>query len=140
MADGAYFWIWLAWGRLLVFDPRSGSAVDSESLRRDLQRGRPTVLTTAEKLESEAPTKRIAAARLAGWLGDLPQLTKLLADPYHEDTGQQTEAEDPFGRFANSSPFRLVRRVYPVRRAAAEEIHITFGFARYGAVEELVAH
>jgi hypothetical protein len=139
-ADGSYFWLWLAWGRLLVFDAKTGSAVDSESLRRDFQRGRPTVLRTAERMaESETPTKRIAAARLAGWLGDLPLLTKLLADPYHEDTGQQTQAEDPWGRFAASSPFLLLRRVYPVRRAAAEEIHITFGQAHFGAIEELVA-
>jgi hypothetical protein len=141
--SGAYFWVWLPWSRVLIFDSKTGDVVDADSLRVDFTRGRPEMLKTAEIMaESEIPSHRVAAARLAGWLNGqaaLPVLRKLLVDPYHEDTGQQTRAEDPWGRFAASSPFLLLRRVYPVRRAAAEELHIQFGQAQ-GAIEELIAY
>ena len=142
-ADGGIFWVWLAWGRVLAFDAKTGNALDAESIRLDSERGRQLVLKTAEIMAaSETSPRRIAAARLAGWLNGqavAPLLRKLLTDPYYVNTGEQTQAEDPWGRFAASSPFRLLRRVYPVRRAAAEELHIKFGQAN-GSVEELVAY
>jgi hypothetical protein len=141
MIGGEFFWVWLAWGRVLILDATNGSAVDTDALRVDFGRGRPIVLRTAETMaESTVSSERIAAARLAGWLNGqavLSLLQKLARDPYHEDTGQQTKAEDPWGRFA-SSPLLLIRRVYPVRRAAAEELHIKFGQAHTEGVEELV--
>jgi hypothetical protein len=140
-ADGNYFWVWLPWGRVMLFDGRTGNALDAGSFRLDFTRGRPTLLETAEVMaESAIPSQRIAAAHLAGWLGGqavLPILRKLQSDPYHKDTGQLTQGEDPWGRFS-SAPFFLIRRLYPVRRAAAEEIHIHFGHTD-APVEELVA-
>jgi hypothetical protein len=125
----------------MIFDAKNGNPVDAEALRVDFQRGRPAVLKTAETMaESTIPSERIAAARLAGWLNGnavLPLLRKLARDPYHEDPGQQTKAEDPWGRFGPSA-LLLIRRVYPVRRAAAEELHIKFGHADTEGVEELV--
>jgi len=140
--DGSYFWMWLPSGRVMMFDATTGNSVDASAIRVDLNRGRPIVLATAELL-SQSPdhVKRIAAARLAGWLSGVaaaPVLRALLADPYHQLTGQYTNAEDRWNRYAGS-PFQLFRRVYPVRRAAAEELHIQFGQA-LGVVEELVAH
>ena len=141
MAGGDYFWVWLAWGRVLIFDTKTGNQVDAEALRIDFGRGRPIVLKTAEMMaESSIPSERIAAARLAGWLNGgavLPLLQKLARDPYHEDTGEQTNAQDPWGRFA-ASALLLIRRTYPVRRAAAEELHIKFGQAHTEGIEELV--
>jgi hypothetical protein len=140
-ADAQYFWVWLPSGRVMIFDPRTGTAVDAKAVRLDPTRGRRSILRTVEVLsDSQNPPQRIAAARLAGWLNGqavMPILRKLLSDPYYRDTGRQTKAEDPWGRYA-TSPFLLLRRVYPVRRAAAEELHISVGQAD-GAVEELVA-
>ena len=100
-ADGGYFWVWLPSGRVMMFEVSTGSAIDAASLRLDLGRGRPIVLKTAQMMsDSPIPSKRIASARLAGWLNGravLPILAKLAADSYHEDTGQQTRAERSVG-------------------------------------------
>ena len=140
-ADGQYFWVWLPWGRMMVFDVTTGDAIDSEALRLQIGRGRATILKTAQLMsESSIPLERIATARLAGWLNGqavLPILRKLLLDPYYENDSLQTRAEDKFGRFGDAW-FWLSQRRYPVRRAAAEELHIKFGGSADGAVEETI--
>lgn len=142
-ADGAYFWVWLAWGRVLIFDAKTGKPLDAAAFRIDVGRGRPVMMETLELMSRSAtPSDRIAAARLAGWLNGqavLPVLNRLQADIYYEETGQQTKIEDPWERFGENL-FFLYRRLYPVRRAAAEELHIHFGQAGGGVgVEDLVA-
>jgi hypothetical protein len=137
-ADGEHFLLWLGWGRMLVFNSGSGDPIDPEMFRRDAGQ-RQTVLEMNNRLKrSDRPDDRIAAARYAGWLrGDaaLAILKELLEDPYYKD-GLWKKLDDPRRRFGNK-PMWGRRRRYPVRKAAAEEIHIHFGSAR-GVIEEWI--
>lgn len=138
-ADGEYFLLWLAWGRVLVFQGDSGGQIDAKAFRLESnQRNR--VFETINLLkESENPVDRITAARFAGWLGGkaaLPVLRELLNDPYYQD-GLWEKIDDPWQRFGDSY-MRVCPRRYPVRKAAAEEMHIHFGHAD-GVIQEWIA-
>jgi hypothetical protein len=65
-----------------------------------------------------------------------PLLNSLLKDPYFEDDSALNREEDKWGRMNGSYSYTFVRR-YPVRRAAAEEIHIAAGHTE-AVVEERV--
>lgn len=114
--------------------------VDEKAIRMDMERGRGMILSTAQVMAKSAePRDRIAAARLAGWLkGEAagPVLKALLRDPYYEDDHLLQPEGDTWGRLKGSYSYTFIRR-YPVRRAAADEIHIAFGQAD-AVVEERV--
>lgn len=137
--DAGYFLLWLAWGRVVVFESNNGQQVDAQSFRLDSNQ-RTNVLETVNLLKkSQDPDVRIAASRFAGWLGGKivwPILEELLKDPYYRDDPWQ-KVDDPWERFGDSYMWVCPRR-YPVRKAAAEEMHIHFGQAR-GVIQEWVA-
>ena len=139
--DGKYFLLWLATGRMLVFDSRTGLPADPAPMRADLKR-RETVLETIELLaKSKEPADRIAAARFAGWLrGEKvgKVLRELANDPYFTEDASSM-LHDPWGRLGNSR-LGVVRRHYPVRKAAVEAMHSAYGQAHgVGAIEDLYA-
>lgn len=138
-AHGENYLLWLASGRVLVFKSAAGEQVDAKSFRRSGV-GRRVVFETVDLLSSsKSPDDRIAAARFSGWLGGqaaLPVLTELLGDPYYRD-GPWEKIDDPWQRFGSSYMWVCPRR-YPVRKAAAEEIHIHYGQA-YGVIQEWIA-
>ncbi|MFN7939672.1 MAG: hypothetical protein U0R19_40475 [Bryobacteraceae bacterium] len=139
-AGGEFFWLWFPWGRVMIFEASTGEIVDEKAIRLDMERGRGMILSTAQVLAKSAePRDRIAAARLAGWLkGEAagPVLKGLLRDPYYEDDHLLQPEGDTWGRLKGSYSYTFIRR-YPVRRAAAEEIHMAFGQAD-AVVEERV--
>jgi hypothetical protein len=96
-ADGEFFWVWLPWRRLMVFDSKHGNAVDTKAMSFDST----VVLKTAELMaKSVDASDRTAAARLAGWyrFGEsVSILQKLLVDPYYMYTGEQAAAKDAPG-------------------------------------------
>lgn len=140
-ANGQYFLVWFPWGRMMVFDSATGKQTDPDPLRRFAGHDqRSVVLQTARLLsDSKEPSDRIAAARFAGWLGGkavLPILRNLMQDPHYVD-GFWRKVEDRQNRFGDNY-FRTHTRRYPVRRAAAEEMHIQVGQAE-AVIEEVVA-
>jgi hypothetical protein len=139
LADGECFLLWFPWGRVVVFDSQAGEQLDAESFRLAEEK-RPKILHTINLLkESENPELRTAAARFAGWLGGKavgPILRELVLDPYYRDGHSWQKMEDPYGRFGDSYMWMFPRR-YPVRKAAAEEMHIEFGQAD-GIIEEWI--
>lgn len=137
--DGEHFLLWLAWGRVLVLKSDSGDQIDANYFRLESnQRNR--VFETINLLKkSDNPNDRIAAARFSGWLGGetlLPIWKELLNDPYYED-GPWKKLDDPWQRFGDSYMW-VCPRSYPVRKAAAEEMHIGFGQAD-GVIQEWIA-
>jgi hypothetical protein len=138
-ADGDHFLLWLAWGRVLVFQGNTGKEVEAESFRLK-SKNRKIVFDTVDKLKkSDNPNERIKAARFAGWLGGTeigPVLRELMKDPYYKD-GPWKKMDDPWQRFGDSY-YRICPRAYPVRKAAAEELHINFGQAD-GVIQEWIA-
>ena len=139
-ANGEFFWLWFPSGRVMMFDAATGDVVDGKPVRLDMKRGRGIILSTAQAMVRSAdPLDRIAAARLARWLNGpavLPVLKGLLSDPYTEDDHLLNQENDTWGRLKGSYSYTFIRR-YPVRRAAAEEIHFAFGQAD-AVIEERV--
>ena len=116
----------------MMFDAATGDVIDEKPVRLDMQRGREIILSTVQAMvRSDNPRVRIAAARLAGWLNGqavLPILKALWSNSYSQDDPLLNKENDTWGRLNGSYSYTFVRR-YPVRRAAAEELHIAFGQA-----------
>ncbi len=53
-ADGDYFWMWLPSGRVMIFDSKTGIAIDAKTFRLEGSRGRPAVIRTVDGYEGTA--------------------------------------------------------------------------------------
>lgn len=140
-ADGDHFLVWLAWGKALVFQSDTGEKIEAKPFQRNSQ-NRKVVFDAVDILKkSENPNDRIKAVRFVGWLGgkaSLSVLREFMKDPYYKD-GFWRKMDDPWQRFGENY-FRVFTRTYPVRRAAAEELHIGCGQVRgSGVVQEGIA-
>lgn len=138
-ADGDHFLLWLAWGRLLVFESSTGKEVEVKTFLRE-SRSRKAAFDTVDILtKSKKPDDRIKAVRFAGRLGgkeSLQILREFMKDPYYRD-GSWKKMDDTWQRFGRNY-YRICPRSYPVRKAAAEELHIGFGQAD-GVIMEWIA-